>query len=76
MIKLAELIYDNKNLLEKLQHTKNMPIKELLELSPVCRGTIEQNRKYIIALVMVLDSSFETMRGYITVSGRSESNAN
>lgn len=76
MIKLAELIYNNKNLLSKMQRTKSIPIKELLELSPVCRGTIEQNRKYIIALVMVLDSSFETMRGYITVSGRSESNAN
>ena len=76
LIRLAELIYDNKNLLTKLQRTKNIPIKELLALSPVCRGTIEQNRKYIIALVLIMDSSFETMRGYITDSGRSESNAN
>ncbi|NLO38840.1 MAG: RNA polymerase sigma-I factor [Ruminiclostridium sp.] len=76
MIHLARLIHDNSPLLSKLKRTKGIPIKELMELSPVCRKTIEQNRKYIIALVVILDSKFETMKGYISNCGRSELNAN
>ncbi len=75
LIGLAELIYTNHYLISKLKRTKGIPIKELMELSPVCRGTIEQNRKYIIALVLILDSRLENMKSYVSISERSELNA-
>lgn len=65
LIYLASIIFNNDNLVSKLRRTKGIPIKELLELTPVCRGTIEQHRKYIIALVLILDSNLETLKSYI-----------
>ncbi|MCX7772308.1 MAG: RNA polymerase sigma-I factor [Clostridia bacterium] len=68
LVSLAQTLYHNKPLLFKLKKSKQIPIQELLDLSSVCRGTIEQNRKYIIALVLILDSHLETLKGYIDVS--------
>lgn len=65
MISLARVIYGNRTLLDKMKKTKSIPIREVLELTSVCRGTIEQNRKYIIALVLILDSRLEVLRGYV-----------
>lgn len=68
LIELSKIIYGQPELLGKLKRTKSIPIRELLELTSICRGTIEQHRKYIIALVLILDSSLETLKGYITYS--------
>lgn len=65
MITLARVIYENKTLLEKLKRTKGIPIRELLEITKVYRGTIEQNRKYIIALVLILDSRLDMLKSYL-----------
>lgn len=65
MVSLARVIYGNKPILEKLKKTRSIPIKEVLELTSVCRGTVEQNRKYIIALVLILDSNLEVLKGYV-----------
>lgn len=65
MISLAKVIYGNKPLLDKMKRNRSIPIKEVLELTSVCRGTIEQNRKYIIALVLILDSRLDDLKGYV-----------
>lgn len=66
LIGLSNIIFIQKNLLMKLKKTKGLPTRELLDYTTVCRGTIEQHRKYIIALVLILDSSLDTLRSYIT----------
>lgn len=65
MITLARVIYENKTLLDKLKRTRGIPIRELLEITKVYRGTIEQNRKYIIALVLILDSRLDMLKSYL-----------
>lgn len=72
LISLANILYKEKDLLEKLRRTKLIPISEILELTTISRRTIERNRKYIIALVVVLDSKLETIKGYIIDMERGE----
>lgn len=65
LISLARVLYENSALLMKLKKTKTIPIRELLEMTSVYRGTIEQNRKYLIALVLILDSKLDVLKSYV-----------
>ncbi len=76
LINLARTVHTNTDLLDKLKVTKKLPIKEIMELTPLSRGTIELNRKYIIALVLIMDSNLDTIKEYIGDSERSEYDAN
>jgi len=76
LLNLAQLIYSRPYLMKKLKYTKQIPIKEILEISSLSRRTIELNRKYIIAIILILDSDLDTIKGYIIKSERGEYNGN
>lgn len=61
----AKLIADNAELRELLFEKKRLPIKQLEEKAIVSRKTIERNRKYIIAIVLILTGDFIYMRDYL-----------
>lgn len=65
LISLARVIYSHPLLLSKMKKTKSLPINDLLEVTSVYRGTVEQNRKYIVALVLILDSRLDLLKSYI-----------
>lgn len=44
---------------------KRLPIKELEKLVNVSRKTIERNRKYIIAIALILSSDYSYMKDYL-----------
>lgn len=47
------------------KHTgTRLPIANLLELFPISRKTIENHRKYIIAIYLILCSDMEIIKGY------------
>lgn len=62
---IAKTLIDNKDLAVFLWEKKRLPIKELETLVNTSRKTIERNRKYIIAIAIILDGEFQYLRDYI-----------
>lgn len=67
---VAKIIVNNPFLLGFLLEKKSLPLKKIEEKVEVSRKTLERQRKYIIALVLVLNGNFEYMQSYIQGLGR------
>ena len=55
---------------------KTIPISDLMKFVTVSRKTIERNRKYIIAVSLVLRSSLEEIKEYFKKTKREGGKAN
>jgi RNA polymerase sigma factor len=64
-INVAKLVVDNKELLKQLFQKKQLPIKQLENMAEVSRKTIERNRKYIIAVAVILAGDYIYLKDYI-----------
>lgn len=64
-IKIARVLAENKELFEKLEKKKNIPMIELLKLVDVAPKTIERNRKFIIAVCFIINSNLDVLQGYV-----------
>jgi RNA polymerase sigma factor len=62
---IAKLISNNKLLYYKFMTRKTLPILNILKLMKINRKTIEQNRKFIIANVLILSSNLEILKEFI-----------
>jgi RNA polymerase sigma factor len=58
-IRIARILANDAQLFEKLKKNKTIPRNELLKKVNVHRRTIENNRKYIIAVSIILKSNLE-----------------
>ncbi|MDP4183475.1 MAG: RNA polymerase sigma-I factor [Bacillota bacterium] len=58
-IKIARILANDSELFDKLKKNKSIPRNELLKKANVHRRTIENNRKYIIAVSLILNSNLE-----------------
>ncbi|WML38877.1 RNA polymerase sigma factor SigI [Neobacillus sp. OS1-2] len=61
----AKILVDNQELKELLFEKKRLPIKQLEKMVNVSRKTIERNRKYIIAIALILSNDYLYMKDYI-----------
>ncbi|TWE09046.1 RNA polymerase sigma factor [Neobacillus bataviensis] len=64
-IQTAKILVANPELKEILLDKKRLPIKQLETRVNVSRKTIERNRKYIIAVALILSSDYVYMKDYI-----------
>ncbi|KAA9027606.1 RNA polymerase sigma factor SigI [Niallia endozanthoxylica] len=64
-ILVAKVVADNEELSNHLLNKKQLPIKQLESLVSVSRKTIERNRKYIIAISLILIGDFVYLKDYI-----------
>lgn len=64
-IKIARTLAENKELSEKLEKKKNIPMVDLMKLVDVDHKTIERNRKFILAVYFILSSKLNVLQGYI-----------
>ncbi|UOF92730.1 RNA polymerase sigma factor SigI [Fodinisporobacter ferrooxydans] len=64
-IEVARVISADPLLMKHLHEKKSLPLKQLLEHVKVSRKTIERQRKYIIAIALILSGDFELLQGYI-----------
>ncbi|NMD71429.1 RNA polymerase sigma factor SigI [Bacillus sp. DNRA2] len=64
-ISIAKLICENEELLGYLLDKKRLPIKELEKYAQTSRKTIERNRKYIIAMSIILSEEFYYLQDYL-----------
>ncbi len=64
-IKIARILAENKELSDKLNKKKNIPMSDLMKLVDVNHKTIERNRKFIISVYLILSCELEVMQGYV-----------
>lgn len=64
-ISIARVLADNTALSDKLEKKKNIPMTDLLRIVQVNRKTVERNRKFIIAVYLIINSRLEVLQGYI-----------
>ncbi|WP_231689581.1 RNA polymerase sigma factor SigI [Bacillus sp. FJAT-27245] len=64
-IEAARLLAENEELRESLLVKKRLPMKQLEDLVHVSRKTLERNRKYIIAMALIMSGDYVYMKDYI-----------
>lgn len=65
-ILIGKHIYKQEKLKEKFIRTKTLPITELIKDLQITKKVIQGNRKFIIAVVLILDSNLDTLKGYLS----------
>jgi len=63
--KIAKLIAEDDSLFDKFKAKKTIPFKDITKYVEVSQRTVERNRKYIIALVLILKSDLDIIKNYI-----------
>ncbi|PGP11887.1 RNA polymerase sigma-I factor [Bacillus cereus] len=66
-IEIAKIISEDDNLVYYLYEKKKLPIKELLHKVEVSKKTIERNRKYIVAVTLILVERYMHLKEYLNV---------
>ncbi|MDM5328169.1 RNA polymerase sigma factor SigI [Neobacillus sp. CF12] len=64
-ILVAKVLIENTELKIFLYEKKRLPIKQLEKMVNVSRKTIERNRKYIIAIALILSSDYVYLNDYL-----------
>ncbi|NMH71428.1 RNA polymerase sigma factor SigI [Bacillus sp. RO3] len=64
-IDIAKTVVSSKDILDYLFEKKRLPIKKLEKKVNVSRKTIERNRKYIIAITLILVGDYVYLRDYL-----------
>ncbi|MFP7295904.1 RNA polymerase sigma factor SigI [Neobacillus niacini] len=64
-ITVAKLLVDDQELVSFLIDKKRLPIKQLEKKVNVSRKTIERNRKYIIAIALILSNDYVYLNDYL-----------
>ena len=74
-VNIAKILSDDPFLFRKLMKNKAIPLKELLKLVNVHEKTIERNRKFIIAICLIIKSDLTVIKSYIeNIVGRDSLN--
>ncbi|WP_422123689.1 RNA polymerase sigma-I factor [Planococcus sp. X10-3] len=64
-VQIAQLVTETEEYWDYLQEKKKLPVKEIEKLVEVSRKTIERNRKYIIAVALLLKSDLHYLKDYL-----------
>ncbi|ABR46330.1 RNA polymerase, sigma 28 subunit, FliA/WhiG family [Alkaliphilus metalliredigens QYMF] len=65
-IKIGRYVHENHQLKEKLLRRKKLPTSELMKELMVSKKVVQGSRKFIIAVILILDSNLDTMKEYIS----------
>lgn len=64
-LNIAKIIAEDEALFKKFEEKKTLPYNELQKHVNLCRRTLEKNRKFIIAMVLILKSDLDVLKKYI-----------
>lgn len=64
-IRTAKILYNDEELREYVQLKRKLPIKDLVKKVDVSKKTLERNRKYILAIFIVLSEDYLYLRDYL-----------
>jgi len=65
-IKIARLIVENRNSYSKLIKRRMLPVNDIISQCNCSRRTLERNRKFIIASVIILESNLDILKEFIS----------
>lgn len=68
LIGIAKTLASHKDLFDSLLLTKKLPVKDLTVLCGISRKTVERNRKYIIAIALIVSGRYPFMHDYLHVA--------
>jgi RNA polymerase sigma factor len=63
---IAKIIAENEVLLNKMIKKRMLPLSDLMKFVNVHKRTVERNRKYIIAVTLILGSNLEEIKDFFT----------
>lgn len=63
---VARILAETPELCRQVQRRGSLPLKELEAVAGVSRKTLERQRKYIIALALILSGNYPHLRDYLT----------
>ncbi|MBB5179070.1 RNA polymerase sigma factor [Planomicrobium koreense] len=64
-MQIAQLVAETDDFFDYLTDKKKLPIKDIEKLVRVSRKTLERNRKYIIAMAILIDSELHYLKDYL-----------
>lgn len=65
IIKISKILHDNVEIRESILNSKRLPIKDILKLVDCSKKTIERNRKYLIAIFIIIDGDYVFLKEYL-----------
>lgn len=69
-VSIARLLYENDQLRKYVMQKKKLPIKELVSVVNVSKKTLERNRKFILAMFVVLSGDYIYLQDYLKGVGQ------
>lgn len=69
-VSVARILCNNEKMKEYVQTRKKLPIKQLLDHVDVSKKTLERNRKFIIAMFIVLTEDYVFLQDYLKGVGQ------
>lgn len=69
-IEIGKHVFENKKLCDRFLTTGNLPTNEIIRDLNVSRKVVQRSRKFIIAIIIILNSDLDTLKGYISSSER------
>lgn len=64
-VQVARLVYEDSELRNQVLDKGRLPIKDLIDRVDVSKKTLERNRKFIIALVLILNGDYVYLKDYL-----------
>ncbi|WP_243136886.1 RNA polymerase sigma-I factor [Alkaliphilus serpentinus] len=64
-VEIARYIYDNPAAKDTFLKDQQLPVKEIMDALHISKKTIQRSRKFIIAMVLILNSNLDTLKQYI-----------
>jgi len=69
-ISIGKYVFENAHLREKFLKTKNLPTSDLMRDLKVSKKVVQRSRKFIIAIILILNSDLDTLKEYISHNER------
>lgn len=66
-IRIARILHNDESMRKSVRKKKKLPMKDLVKQVDVSKKTLERNRKYILAIFIVLDEKFLYLNDYLKV---------
>jgi len=73
-IEIGTHVFENRGLCKRFLSTGNLPTNDIIRDLNVSRKVVQRSRKFIIAIILILNSDLDTLKGYISSSERGQSN--
>jgi len=69
-IEIGKYVFENSGLCKRFLSTGNLPTNDIIRDLNVSRKVVQRSRKFIIVIILILNSDLDTLKAYISRSER------